>query len=115
MLTFGDTAITPYYRTTSVTAQLEAVKSGSAIAVLPRYMGDQYSEFEMVLPNEIGLERTYWIAVHHDLVDSRESARSCKRSSGGFIEIACSSCQTRHVTGLIQQPQFADLPEQAGI
>jgi len=70
MLTFGGIVINPSYRTTSVTAQLQAVKSGSAIAILPCYMGDRHPEFEMVLPNEIGLKRTYWIAVHRDLVHS---------------------------------------------
>ena len=70
MLTFGGIAINPLYRTTSVTAQLQAIKSGLAIAILPCYMGDRHPEFEMVLPNEIRLERTYWMAVHHDLADS---------------------------------------------
>jgi DNA-binding transcriptional LysR family regulator len=70
MLKFGDIVINPLCRTTSVTAQLQAVKSGSAIAMLPRYMGDLQPGFEIVLPKDIDLERTYWIAVHHDLANS---------------------------------------------
>jgi DNA-binding transcriptional LysR family regulator len=70
MLKFGGSVINPEYRTTSVTAQLEAVRGGSVIAVLPCYMGDQQPDFEIILPDEVCLERTYWISVHSDLSDS---------------------------------------------
>ena len=70
LLTFGGQAITPWYRTTSVTAQLEAVRGGSAIAVLPCYMALQHDGLERLLPNEVNIERTYWISVHGDQADS---------------------------------------------
>lgn len=70
MLQFGGSAIRPTYRTTSVTAQLQAVLAGTAMAVLPCYMADRFDELERLLPARIELERTYWLCVHGDLADS---------------------------------------------
>jgi DNA-binding transcriptional LysR family regulator len=70
LLTFGGQAITPRYRTTSVSAQLEAVIGGSVIAVLPCYMALQHDGLERVLPNEVSIERSYWISVHGDQAGS---------------------------------------------
>src|SRR6201991_3859129 len=70
LLTFGSHAITPWYRTTSVSAQLEAVIGGSVIAVLPCYMALQCDGLEGVLSNEVSIERSYWISVHSDQADS---------------------------------------------
>lgn len=70
MMSFGDVSITPAFRTTSVTAQLEAVKSGDLMSILPCYMADPEGDLERVLPQEISLERTYWLSVHGDLATS---------------------------------------------
>jgi DNA-binding transcriptional LysR family regulator len=70
LLKFGPQAITPCYRTTSVTAQMEAVTGGSVIAVLPCYMACQRGGLERLLPDQVSIERSYWISVHGDLADS---------------------------------------------
>jgi DNA-binding transcriptional LysR family regulator len=70
LLNFGPQTITPCYRTTSVTAQMEAVTEGSVIAVLPCYMASQRGGLERLLPKEVGIERSYWISVHGDLAHS---------------------------------------------
>jgi DNA-binding transcriptional LysR family regulator len=70
LLTFGGQAITPRYRTTSVSAQLEAVRGGSVIAVLPCYMTLQHDGLERLLPDEVNIERSYWISVHGDQAGS---------------------------------------------
>lgn len=70
MMTFGDVTVRPRYRTTSVTAQLEAVLSGAALAILPCYMAAPHPELERVLPASVRIERAYWISVHGDLADS---------------------------------------------
>lgn len=64
LLTFGGQTITPWYRTTSASAQLKAVIDGSAIAVLPCYMVLQRDGLERLLSGEVSIERTYWLAVH---------------------------------------------------
>jgi len=70
LMTFESQVITPKYRTTSVTVQLEAVLSGSVIAILPCYMASQRGGLERILANQVSIERSYWISVHGDLADS---------------------------------------------
>jgi DNA-binding transcriptional LysR family regulator len=70
LLTFDGQAITPRYRTTSVTAQLEAVAGGAAIAVLPCYMASQRGGLERLLAEQANIERSYWMSVHGDLAES---------------------------------------------
>lgn len=70
MMTFGDVVITPDLRTTEVTAQLEAVRSGAVMGILPCYMADIDPSLEMILPDLVRLERTYWMVVHSDLAES---------------------------------------------
>jgi DNA-binding transcriptional LysR family regulator len=69
-MTFESQDIAPRFRTTSVTAQLEAVLSGSVIAILPCYMAAQRNGLERLLPKHVNIERSYWISVHGDLADS---------------------------------------------
>ena len=69
-MTFESQVITPKYRTTSVTVQLEAVLSGSVIAILPCYMATQRGGLDRILPDQVSIERFYWISVHGDLADS---------------------------------------------
>ena len=70
LMTFESQVTTPKYRTTSVTVQLEAVLSGSVIAILPCYMASQRGGLERILANQVSIERSYWISVHGDLADS---------------------------------------------
>ncbi len=77
LLRFGTTTVHPDYRTTSLTAQLQAARSGSVLAVLPRFLGDLYGELEKVLPGDIAPERTYWMSVHRDLADSPRVRAVC--------------------------------------
>jgi DNA-binding transcriptional LysR family regulator len=59
MMTFESQVITPRYRTTSVTVQLEAISSGSVIAILPCYMTAQRPTLERLVPELVNLERSY--------------------------------------------------------
>lgn len=78
----GDHVVHPDFRSTSITAQLEAVRSGRAIAILPCYIGDRAHGIEAMLWDTLRLERTYWIAVHNDLAEStriRAAMRAIER------------------------------------
>lgn len=55
------------YRTTSVTVQLNAARSGYALAALPCFVASGHAKLERVLPGDAIFERTYWLAVHEDL------------------------------------------------
>ncbi|GLK67623.1 transcriptional regulator [Hansschlegelia plantiphila] len=54
-------------RSTSVIAQVNAVLSGAAIGILPRYLAAAHPELRPILTSEVHFVRSYWIAVHDDL------------------------------------------------
>jgi DNA-binding transcriptional LysR family regulator len=65
-----DATLKPRFRTTSVTAQLATVLSGSAIAVLPCFVAADHPQLERLLAAQVSPLRNYWIAVHDDLAQS---------------------------------------------
>jgi DNA-binding transcriptional LysR family regulator len=99
--------ITPRYRTTSVSAQIEAVAGGSVIAVLPCYMASQRGGLERLLPDEVSIERSYWISVHGDLVDSprvrtlmQQIEQQVHRDRSLFLPGAARECEEVRLTTL---------------
>ncbi|MEO0551153.1 MAG: LysR family transcriptional regulator [Pseudomonadota bacterium] len=52
---------------TSINAQLEMVKAGAGLGILPCFMARQHPELVEVLPDAFRLERTFWLAVHEDV------------------------------------------------
>jgi DNA-binding transcriptional LysR family regulator len=69
MLKFGNIVVTPTFRTTSVTVQLEAISGGSVLGILPCFMGNQHRRLERLLRDEVKIQRTYWLAVHDDIAN----------------------------------------------
>jgi len=65
-----DAFLEPRFRTTSVTAQLATVLSGSAIAILPCFVAADHPQLERLLTAQVCPLRNYWIAVHEDLAES---------------------------------------------
>lgn len=59
-------------RSTSIVAQYNAVREGQGLAVLPSFMALQSPDLVPVLPDEIDLMRTFWVAAP---ADRRELAR----------------------------------------
>src|ERR1700744_826387 len=92
LLTFEGQVITPWYRTTSLSAQLEAVVGGTAIAVLPSYMASQRGGLERLLPERVNFEPSFWILVHSEYDDSpriralmQELERQVRRDRAVFL------------------------------
>lgn len=54
-------------KSSSIFNQLAAVRSGLGVGVLPYYIAAKYPELQIVLPQEVRLTRTYWLACHRDL------------------------------------------------
>ena len=51
------------FRSTSITAQYEAVRAGAGLAVLPAFMADRDPVLERVLPQEAKFTRTFWMSM----------------------------------------------------
>lgn len=60
---------TPALVTTTLSAQLAAVKADLGLAILPHFLGQQ--EGLQRLPMELGLDQQIWLAVHSDLSASQ--------------------------------------------
>jgi DNA-binding transcriptional LysR family regulator len=52
----------PFFRSTSMTAQLQAVRAGLGIAILPCFLGNSTLGLTPVLSDEIDIVRTFWLA-----------------------------------------------------
>lgn len=55
---------TATFRSTSVITQAIAVREGQGLAILPRFLAQQYPALVPVLPEQTEVIRTFWIAVH---------------------------------------------------
>lgn len=51
------------FRSTSITAQYEAVRAGAGLAVLPAFMADRDPLLLRILPEEARFTRTFWISM----------------------------------------------------
>ena len=51
------------FRSTSITAQYEAVRAGAGLAVLPAFLADQDPILARVLPHEARFTRTFWMSM----------------------------------------------------
>ncbi|TAI67318.1 LysR family transcriptional regulator [Bradyrhizobium sp. Leo170] len=66
-LDLGDgVEVVPTIRTSSVIAQVDAVVSGAAIGVLPRYIARERPGLKLLLGDKFQATRSYWMSVHDD-------------------------------------------------
>lgn len=54
------------FRSSSIAAQQAALASGIGLGVLPVFLAEKTPELVRVLPDELGLTRTYWLSMHGD-------------------------------------------------
>lgn len=51
----------------SIVAQLEMVRSGAGIAILPCFMAEQHDDLVCVLPDSVSVTRSFWLVTHEDV------------------------------------------------
>ena len=57
-------------QSSSLHAQMDAVRSGFGLCVLPAFLAAAYRDLVRVIPDEIALTRTYWMTVHADVAET---------------------------------------------
>jgi DNA-binding transcriptional LysR family regulator len=77
-------------RSTSITAQVEAVRAGAGLAVLPAFMADHDPTLQRVLPAEGRFIRTFWMSMPSEL--RHESAM---QTVWAFVREAVGGMQAR--------------------
>ena len=58
--------IVPQFRSSNLLAQLQAVREGEGVAILPRFIATKVGDLVPVLSSEIKLRRTFYLLIHED-------------------------------------------------
>jgi len=61
--------LTPKLCSPSINAQMELVIAGAGIGILPQFMANRNPNLIPILPNEIDISRTFWLATHEELAE----------------------------------------------
>lgn len=76
-------------RSSSLHAQMEAVRAGHGLCVLPAFMADPHADLARVLPEAFSLRRSYWLISH---AEAAETARI--RAVRRFIKAQAEAART---------------------
>ena len=55
------------FRSTNVSAQYNAILDGTGLGMVHCFMAQRETSLQVILPDQISVERTYWLLVHEDL------------------------------------------------
>jgi DNA-binding transcriptional LysR family regulator len=58
------------YQSSSIQAQLRATLAGFGLCILPHFIAHRHPDLVAILPEEIHLERDYWMSFHEDLASA---------------------------------------------
>ena len=59
--------LSPRLCSPSIVAQLEMTRASAGIAILPDFMARRYPDLQPILPDEVSIERTFWLVTHEDV------------------------------------------------
>ncbi|WP_084397150.1 LysR family transcriptional regulator [Henriciella aquimarina] len=59
--------LTPQLCSPSIVAQVEMVSAGAGLGILPTFMADRFPGLVNLLPDDICVTRTFWLAIHEDV------------------------------------------------
>lgn len=60
-------ALKPTFSSSTVSVQLEAVKAGAGVGVIPDFMTKGCDNLVCVLPEKVCIRQSFWLSVHSDL------------------------------------------------
>ena len=58
--------ILPQFRSNNLLAQLQAVREGKGIAVIPRFIASKIGGLSAVIPQQVRIQRTFYLLMHED-------------------------------------------------
>jgi len=74
------------FRSTNVSAQYNAILDGLGLGLVHCFMAQRENRLQVVLPEQISVERTYWLLVHEDLRHVARVDAVCKFLTGLLSE-----------------------------
>lgn len=78
------------YQSSSIQAQLAAGLAGYGLCILPHYIARRHRQLRPLLPRELHLTRSYWLALHEDLAGApriRAVADFLRREAGAAASL----------------------------
>jgi DNA-binding transcriptional LysR family regulator len=84
--------LNPGFSSSTMIVQLEAIRAGAGVGVLPRFLAYSHEELICVLPESLRLVRTFWLNTHADLHRLARIRAVCEfiasqmRESAGIFE-----------------------------
>ncbi|MFM6854149.1 MAG: LysR family transcriptional regulator [Sphingopyxis sp.] len=60
-------ALVPSFSSSSINVQHAMTRAGCGIAVLPHFIGRQDAQLVPILPDDVAINRSFWLVVHKDL------------------------------------------------
>lgn len=85
-----ESGLTARIRSSSINAQLELLRSGAGIGVLPCFMGDMAGDLTAILPEQ-SITRSFWLVTHRDTQNlmrvkaGKEWLLYCVRDGNGIL------------------------------
>ena len=74
----------PRLTSSSIRAQLEFVRAGAGLAILPCFLAASAPELERVLADDVVLIRTFWVSTHHDMKNTAR-IRAVRQSLAALV------------------------------
>jgi DNA-binding transcriptional LysR family regulator len=74
------------FRSTNVSAQYNAILDGIGLGMVHCFMAQREDSLQVILPEQISVERTYWLLVHEDLRHVARVDAVCKFLTGILSE-----------------------------
>ena len=59
--------LSPHLCSPSIIAQLEMVRAGAGLGILPAFMANQHPSLVRLLPDQMNVLRSFWLATHEDV------------------------------------------------
>ncbi|MGG7568568.1 LysR family transcriptional regulator [Rhodovulum sp. DZ06] len=78
------TGLHPRLTSTSLLVQLELVRAGAGVGILPDYMGKRHPELEPVLPGKVQIKRAYWLVLHENSAELARVRQAAEALAAGI-------------------------------
>jgi len=62
-----DERLEAHIRSSSIMAQAALIAGGAGCGILPCFMGDIFGDLVRLFPDEVAIERRFWLVVHRDM------------------------------------------------
>ena len=78
------TGLHPRLTSTSLLVQLELVRAGAGVGILPDFMCRKHPELEPVLVDQVAIKRGYWLVLHENAAELARVRQTAEALAAGI-------------------------------